>query len=574
MCSTGYYYVFQANARLKPVLPPLAAQRHLQQWLEQSSTELMEGEPLFHLGVVTDIYQQTDYKLLWVKNYELTEAGEALLQQLMETSADDLVNYQYHLTYIQQRLHYFPTRPKEATAIDIMLTDAFVAFAEDVLSQRLQPKNLLSFGNMLQPAMFSNEQNENAEHYNPHREHLQIVNLITTSFEERELDKAIEAMSPSHSQYVQLREALQHYQDIAQKNVWRPFEKTPTLRPGDRHPQIEQLRKLLTAYGDYPEPQHNTGFNWFKDNTAPTVEDPEFFDDHLAKSLAFFQSRHGHKPDGILGNGTRKLLNISPNYRIKQIAYNMKRWRQLPNNLGEKYIWVNMTDYQLDVIQRGKSILNMKVIVGKTSRRTPVMQEPVSSIVLNPMWNVPRRIMVQDILPKARKDPSYLKQRNIRILNGWQEETEVPIDQLDLNNMSLRSFPYRLQQAPGKDNALGRVKFVIPNDYSIYLHDTNSPELFNQDYRALSSGCIRVEHPLVLAETLLKGKSGWDRDKIDDVLQSGKTTYVKLPENIPTYLAYWTSWVDTDGRVQFRDDIYREDEALRSQANKQGEYLL
>lgn len=217
-------------------------------------------------------------------------------------------------------------------------------------------------------------------------------------------------------------------------------------------------------------------------------------------------------------------------------------------------------------MEHGKSVLNMKVIVGKVSRRTPIMQEPINSIVLNPMWNVPRRIMIQDILPKVKKDPEYLSKRNIRIIDGWQNDTEVPVEQLDFTK-PLRSFPYRLQQAAGEDNALGVVKFVIPNDASIYLHDTNQPELFGEDYRALSSGCIRVADPMLLAETLLRGKQGWNRQQLDKVLATGKTQYLSLPESVPTYLTYWTAWVDEAGRVQFRDDIYNEDAPLQTRTS-------
>ena len=568
-CGTGYYYIYQANAQLKPVLPPLAAQRHLQQWLEQLPDELMRSEALSHLDLVSEIYRRHDYGLIWLNNYELTEAGESLLRQLRDTSADELIDYHYHLSYLQQRLHNLPARPKEATAVDIFLTDAFVAYAEDVLNEKLLPEKLAQLRQQ------SGLRTVSIDHAAPpvdtldaHDKHPIITSLIIENENRHALNKMMGELEPQYPAYQGLRQALERYQSIAASYQWWPLEGSGTLKPGQNDPQIKQLRSLLSLYGDYPLPQESHLFDWFNHKPeSAEIAQPEFFDDELAASLKHFQQRHGLVTSGQVDKSTRAHLNTPPSYRIKQIALNMKRWRQLPENLGERYIWVNLTDFHLDVMEHNRSIMNMKVIVGKTSRRTPVMYENINSLVLNPQWNVPRRIMVRDILPKVKKDPGYLAERNIRIISGWQEQSEVPLDQIDLNNMPLSRFPYRLQQDPGEDNALGVVKFVIPNDDSIYLHDTNSPNLFAEHARALSSGCVRVEKPLELAELLLKGKRGWDRKKIDAVLAQGETTYVKLPEAIPTYLTYWTAWVDDKGQLQFRDDIYQEDKVLQQNKN-------
>ena len=561
-CSTGYYYLNQANANLKPVLPPLAAQRNLQDWLSSSAVRLMDNEPLFHLGVVTEIYHRTEYKLLWLRNYELSNAGKLLLRQLQETSADNLIEYNYHLAYIQQRLFNLPTRPKEATALDILLTDAFISYAEDVLSNKLTPEYIAQ-GPSQTSGGLRNVNFTSDLMYNPHTEHQNIISLVTEEPNQSGLASMLSTMHPKHKGYLKLRDALERYQAIAASSQWRPVADGPKLKVGDHDPQVAQLRNLLTLYADYPLPKSSSLFAWLAGgNSEETLTDPELFDAALADGLKHFQQRHGKPQTGILDQSTRDLLNVPPSQRIKQLSYNMKRWRELPADLGERYIWVNMTDFHLNVIHKEHSIMSMKVIVGKSSRRTPVMHESINSVVLNPPWNVPRRIMIYDILPQARKDPNYLAERNIRVLDGWTETKEIPPDQLDLRSMPLSQFPYRLQQDPGADNALGAVKFVIPNDYSIYLHDTNHRDLFSRDFRALSSGCIRVEKPLELAELLLKGKRGWDRRHIDEVIASGETTYVRLPEDVPTYLLYWTAWVDDDGAVHFSDDIYALDKMI------------
>lgn len=568
-CGTGYYYLNEANAKLKPILPPLAAQRNLQEWLETTHAELIGIEPLYHLGLVTDIYRRVDHKLLWLQNYELSPAGKALVQQLLESSADDLLNYNYHLSYLQQRLHNLPNRPKDATAVDILLTDAFISYAEDVLSNKLTTK-YIAYAAKEKESQANGEGfrkvslTVDAPHYeHEHAEHDHILSLVADNANPHKLSDLLSELQPQHHGYKQLQAGLQRYQDIAASGKWQPIDDGPTLKPGSEHPQIAQLRSSLELYRDYPIPKSNSFFSWLTSENETKTRDINFFDDGLVASLKHFQQRHGNKASGILDKETRALLNVTPDQRIKQLSYNMKRWRELPENLGERYIWVNMNDYRLDVFEKGRSIMDMKVVVGKTSRRTPVMMESISSLVLNPSWNVPRRIMIYDILPQLKKNPNYLSERNIRILDGWTDSNEIPEDQLDLATLSPKQFPYRLQQDPGPDNALGTVKFVIPNDYSIYLHDTNHRELFAEHYRALSSGCVRVEKPLELAEQLLRFNRGWDMKKIQQVVAAGETTYVRLEQDIPTYLLYWTAFVDDAGTVHFRDDIYSLEEVLK-----------
>jgi murein L,D-transpeptidase YcbB/YkuD len=322
---------------------------------------------------------------------------------------------------------------------------------------------------------------------------------------------------------------------------------------------------MLSLYGDYPL-QKSLLLEWFADDTPLTEEQTQTLDAPLVASLEQFQQRHGMQANGKLDKKTRELLNVPPLQRIRQIALNMKRWRELPANLGDRYLWVNMTDYTLQLMNHGVRELEMKVIIGKTYRKTPALKESISTLVLNPSWNVPRRIGLYDILPQARKDQSYLTTRNIRVLESWSNPVEVPIDTIDWKNATARNFKYRFKQAPGDNNALGSVKFVIPNDMSIYLHDTSHPELFARHKRALSSGCVRVEKPMQLARALLKGKKSWSSARIDSQMESGATQYVKLPKPVPTYLAYLTAWVDKNQLIQFRDDVYKRDQIVSDTA--------
>ncbi len=563
LCTAGYYYAYKANTQLKPILPPLAAKKHLQQWLIDDPSELLKTEAPFHLTTVSDIYRRTGYKPLWIDNYQLSDNGEQLLQQLQETSADQRSDYNYHLTYLQQRLRHLPSLPREATALDILLTDAFISYANDVLSDRLLPG---AGGNdhpsVSRPGLRPVNYHLPLANASNQPVHNNIVQLFEQNASPYKLGRILASMIPNHQQYLQLRNKLNRYLDLLHSDRWQPIDSGPILRAGQSHPHIAQLRRLLRQYGDYPLPRTRSLFDELLGRThAPTNNThPDLFDPELEQSLKRFQARHAQKVDGILGRDSRATLNVNPDYRVKQIALNMKRWRQLPKDLGERYIWVNMTDYQLQLVEKDETQLAMKVIIGKSYRRTPVLQEKIYSLVLNPHWNVPRRIALYDILPKARKNPDYLRSGNFHIFDGWDNPREVAIEEIDWSKATARNFPYRLQQAASPNNALGRVKFVLPNDQSIYLHDTSHPELFEQEFRALSSGCIRVEKPLQLANALLDGKQGWDMQQIDKALAAGKTQHLRLPEAVPTYLMYWTSWVDDKGVLQFRDDIYGRDQ--------------
>lgn len=558
--SGAFYTAYQANTELTPLLPPLAAQKNLKRWFFDDSELLLSDVPLNHFHTVNKIYARTNYKLLWLNNYQLAPTGQLLLQHLQETSADQIYDYQYHLTYIQQRLHHLQTLPKDATALDILLTDAFVSYAEDVLSEKLLPSLMTHLPKGLRPVAYHDDMTSGPF------DHDNIIRLLGQNHSPSALTKVLKSMTPAHQDYERLRDAMERYQALAQNGDWSPLPQGASLVKGQQSSDVGHLRKLLTQYGDYPI-KRGLIEQWFADDTELTEAQANTFDEELELSLKQFQARHGQEVDGKAGRITRRLLNTPPSYRIKQIALNMKRWRELPKDLGDRYIWVNMTNYRLQLINRGITEMDMKVIIGKSRRKTPVMQQSISTVVLNPYWNVPRRITVVDILPKARKDLNYLKERNINVYENWTSTEPVPLESIDWANMNRRNFPYRMRQDPGQSNALGEVKFVIPNDESIYLHDTSNPELFDLDKRALSSGCVRVEKPMALARAILKG-SRWTDEKIQETLDSGKTRYLKVKDKIPTYLFYATAWVDDNGNIQFRDDIYQRDRVVNIADNR------
>jgi murein L,D-transpeptidase YcbB/YkuD len=287
------------------------------------------------------------------------------------------------------------------------------------------------------------------------------------------------------------------------------------------------------------------------------------YDESLKTAVKRFQLRHGLKPDGVIGPKTREAMNVTAQERIRQIELNLERWRWLPRDLGSRYIIVNTADFYLQVMEHGQKKIEMKVVVGRPARQSPVFSAAMTYMVLNPYWNVPRIIAVEDILPKLEKDVDYLINQNFRVFTGWEEDA-VELDPLTINwaNYNEHNFPYRLRQEPGKKNALGQIKFMFPNKFAVYLHDTPQKSLFTRFQRGFSSGCIRVENAYYLANYLLRDDPAWTPKKLAGILEKGERRVVRVPRPIPIHLHYMTAWVDKEGNRQFRKDIYERDHKL------------
>jgi murein L,D-transpeptidase YcbB/YkuD len=250
-------------------------------------------------------------------------------------------------------------------------------------------------------------------------------------------------------------------------------------------------------------------------------------------------------------------------HRVAQIEINLERWRWLPVDLGQRHIIVNIPAYHLDLYEDGARVLELRVVVGKSYRRTPVFSDTMRYLVLNPYWEVPPSIAVHDKLPLLRKDPAALVAAGFRVFRGFGADAEqVDPLRVDWNSVSPRQFSYRLRQDPGPKNALGQVKFMFPNRFNVYLHDTPSRDLFAHADRSFSSGCIRVEDPVRLATAVLAGTPGWDAAALRAGLDTGQTRTVSLGRPVRVHLLYWTAWVDDDGTVEFRRDLYGRDERV------------
>jgi murein L,D-transpeptidase YcbB/YkuD len=269
-----------------------------------------------------------------------------------------------------------------------------------------------------------------------------------------------------------------------------------------------------------------------------------------------FQELHQLPATGIVDAATLAALNVPLEWRIQQVAINLQRWRWMPDDFGERHFFVNIPYFHLVARESGKPVMDIRVVVGKPGHNTPVFSEDMTTVVFSPYWNIPDTIAENETAPAVARDPNYLAKQGIEILRVSSSGTQaVNSSDVDWNNPdAVKGLVFR--QKPGDGNALGHVKFLFPNQYNVYLHDTPADALFAKPGRAFSHGCVRVEEPEVLAEYVLKGYSEWPEQRIFDAMHSGNEQQVKLKEKIPVHIAYFTAWVDENGGLHFQPDIY------------------
>lgn len=339
--------------------------------------------------------------------------------------------------------------------------------------------------------------------------------------------------------------ALIFYQYLAKKGGWTPIPTGPILKKGDYGERILALRNRLHLSGDL----------------AANESVDQHFDQALEKAVQRFQYRHGLKTDGIVGAETLQTLNIPVEKLVKQLQLNLARMEELIPQLEQRHLLINLPDYRLQLIEKGRLLAEMRVIIGKKSTPTPVLGSKIFYLVVNPYWKIPTSIVVNEIIPLLDHNPAYLEQQNIKVYDGWgAEANELDPASISWTELDLNTFNYMLRQEPGPGNQLGSIKFIFPNQYHVYLHDTPAQSLFQRKKRALSAGCIRLEKPFELALSLLTDDPVWTAEHLFATITEEKNWKVEFKKPIAVYLVYWTAWVNHYDQVHFRDDIYRIDQ--------------
>ena len=481
-------------------------------------------------------YERRGFQPVWIDGRELQSRVNSLVNTLKKARFEGLRGEDYHLIQIESLITEIKSqkeakqliKPSQFVSLELLLTDAFLVYGSHLLSGKVNPETL------------------NSE-WLANRRQTDLAGVLDNAIITNRIEDSLQELLPPQRGYSELRSFLKKYLEIEKNGGWPTIADTKKLRKGDQDSLIISLRARLSMTNDFLNTEIDSGI---------------VFDAALEAALKRFQKRHGLEVDGVMGKGTVSALNIPVSERIQQIEANMERWRWLPQDLGANHMRVDIANYTLTVYENGQNAQSFKVIVGKDYRRTPVFSDKITYMVLAPYWTVPPTIAVKDILPQIKNDIGYLSSRNIRVYSGGSFEIELDPYQIDWSAVTEKNFRYTLRQDPGPINALGDVKFMFPNKFNVYLHDTPSKTLFEKTERAFSSGCIRIEKPLELADYLLRDYPKWNKARIEEILSKRTEYTVKLDKPIPIHILYWTAWVDSDGIMQFRKDLYDRDKPL------------
>lgn len=486
--------------------------------LDAGDAPVIAGRNLLQPDVLSDVYRTRNHEPIWLDGAPLEKEVAALLAAIGESVGHGFSAERYHRSAIERLMN---ARDETASlALELLLTDAFLSQALHRGRGAIFPPNL------------------DAEWQLPQAEIDAGQLLLETARRRRPVERELALLWPPSDEYARL---LERRSEIVASGdeITAQVASGPLLKPGQSDDRVILLKHRLMGPGDYTP----------------------IYDDDLRREVAAFQLASGLEPDGIIGENTLEVLNANRVSWIDRIDANLERWRWLPRETPDVYIRVNIAAYTLRVIEDGRVALAMNVIVGQPYRRTPVFTETIKYLVLNPFWNVPYSIATKDKLPLLQANATTEASKGYEA-KPQGSDVFVPVDAIDWQGVSRRSFNYLLRQRPGPQNALGRIKFMLPNPHAVYLHDTPSRELFARQERSFSSGCVRLEQPMALAEWLLERDRHPDANRLDALLSSGETHTLHLRKPVPTYIVYFTAFVQDDGDVAFRRDIYGRDRIL------------
>ena len=390
------------------------------------------------------------------------------------------------------------------------------------------------------------------------RQPIDLAAVLATALHDGEIETTLRALDPDHPQFAALVRALQRYRDIAGAGGWPVVPKGKVIGEGDRGDaaRLQALAQRLHAEGFLTAVPAE-----YQVAATATPSGSLVYSAELADAVRDFQRTRTLEPDGRLGPETQAELVVPVEERLRQIELNLERWRWVPDDFGATTVLVNIPGYTLDVEEDRTIVDSMAVVVGGKGWETPVFGDQIEHLVLNPYWNVPPRILAEEVLPHIQRDPSYLASHDMEVVRG-ESDAAAPAADPQLLGVD-RGL--RVRQRPGPANPLGQVKFMFPNRYNVYLHDTPSQSTFARADRSASHGCIRVERPVELAELLLRGSS-WSPERLRSTIDSGQPAHVPLPKKLPVYLLYFTASVRPDGELHFYEDVYGIDAAHRARS--------
>lgn len=495
---------------------------------------VVADERIHASSVLPRFYEARGFRAAWTGGAGPLPVADSLVRVVAGAEREGLRPEDYHLPRIEALLEEVreawrgggSPSPDRLADLDLLLTDAFLLYGSHLLSGRVDPVTM-------------------HPEWNARGRAADLVETLDSALSTSAVATVLETLLPEHPEYFLLRSALERYRGIV-RGGGLPEVPGRQLRAGSTDAAVPVVRRWTRLTGDLAV-------------DAPAPADSMYFDAALEEAVRRMQRRHALAPTGVVTLETSGLMNVPLERRVRELELSLERWRWLPRDLGERHVRVNIAGLDVRVLEGDSVAFESRTMVGQRYRKTPVFSDRITYLVLNPTWTIPPGILEADKLPLIRRDAGYLRANRIRVLDPAGREVDP--SGIDWSRVS-GNTAYRLRMDPGPENPLGQVKFMFPNAYSIYLHDTPSRELFDRSRRDFSSGCIRVERPMELAEYLLRDDPRWTRERMDAALRGSGEQTVPLSRPVPVHILYWTAWAERDGAVHFREDIYDRDDAL------------
>ena len=494
---------------------------------------MVNGRVLFSQIEVPQFYTNRNYELAWTDKKNIKD----LLESIESAYDEGLDPEDYHYQAIQNLLAKKKSSSlsnEEKADLDLLMTDAIILYASHLLEGKLEQSKLR--------ANWDVEKNSRPEN---------VDSLLTVTLHNNQVKPALQTMKPAHYMYALMKVHLKNLRSQAEEGGWPQVRSGETLKKDMDDPRILEIREFLTATGDLKSME---------------TDQESVFDQELENAVKKFQTRHGLSVDGAIGKGTVEQMQVPIEKRIEQIKLNLERLRWIFHHPDEDFLLVNIAGFHVRRFTNRQEVFNSRVIVGKYHHESPVFKGEMEYIVMNPTWTLPYSIATNETLPKLKKDPGYLAAKHMEVMDRGGNILNPST--IDWSQYSRGNFPFIIRQKAGPWNALGEVKFIFPNKYSVYLHDTPSRSLFDRQDRAFSHGCIRTEDKWGLLMSLMDDPEVWNMEKINEILESGETTKIDLPKPINIYLVYLTAVADKENNLYFFKDVYKRDEAVSSELDK------
>ena len=485
----------------------------------------VDGARIASRSLIPEFYERRGMRPAWTR----PEQERALLELIEASTAHGLDPDDYHAPVL--RWFRDAPAPSHAGSIaqrELLLTDALIRLAYHLHFGKVSPRELYPGWNFTRSLGA-----------------IDPPEALEAMLAAPRLEDAVERFAPQLPAYRQLREALARLRAIDACGGWPQLPPGPSLKPGQRHARVAALRERLVAGNEL---------------ASGADSDETFFDTVLEAAVRRFQARHGLEADGVVGRHTLQALNVGVAERIDQVRVNLERLRWVAQDLAGDYLIVDTAGFTARLFLDGRLVWSSRTVVGRPYRETPVFRANLRYLVLNPSWEVPPTILREDILPRLARDPGYLARNHMQVVDAARRP--VNAERLRWTRYRAGGVPYQIVQAPGDDNPLGKIKFMLPNPHAVYLHDTPAQRLFERNDRAFSSGCIRLERAFELAVLLLDDAVEWSAQEIQAAIATGETHTLSVKRQVPVLILYFTAEGDGEGGVRFRPDLYGRDASV------------